>query len=156
MKRTALVCLLVGLLPAAPAQAPAARVPSLLSLQPRKPAPGDGELRRLLIARRNAAVAEMRILARDYGDPPRPDENGLTEAVYKVVISELDLAEGRADQVAVLEQYVDFLRSVEHLVERQMRARTSTPLALERARYQRLDAEIWLHRVRHPPEKPKP
>jgi hypothetical protein len=155
MKRATLVCLLAGLLPTT-TLGQNRKVPPILSLEARQPAPDDGKLRRLLIERRNAAVAEMRILAKDYGEPAAPEENGLTDAVYRVVVSELDLVDGQAEQVAILEGYVEFLRGVERLVEQKVRAQTSTRLALERARYQRLDAEIWLYRTRQPAEKKKP
>jgi hypothetical protein len=124
------------------------KLPSLLTAKPVKEDPKDDELRKLLKARYNDAVGEMKVLSKMYREGRAGTDALLNEAGQRLVRAGLELYDKPAERVALLTQYVELTMLVEKVV--QGRYDTGQPVAreLHRARYQRLDAEIRLLRAK--------
>jgi hypothetical protein len=123
------------------------KLPAILTPKLRQAAPGDDELRRLLIDRYNAVVAELRLLARSY-QQGQIDISRMIPAAQRLTDSERELCTRPADEVTVLEKYVELLRFNEKRVQALALVDQASPIDLEQTRYSRLDAEIQLLRAK--------
>lgn len=123
------------------------RVPPILGARPLKVAAGDDALQKLLKARYNAAVAELLnqfwqfLYAR-----------GTLDAMYdtcdRLTRAGLELHPAPADQVLFLERLLELAKIVEQMQEARVDSGRISPEYLERSRYQRLDLEVQLHRLK--------
>jgi hypothetical protein len=123
------------------------KLPALLKAKPIEPAPGDDELRKLRIARFNAAAAETRARYEEY-QHSGGDITPVLEAARRLVSSRLALDQRTADEIAFCEQFLELAREVEKIYEHRFRAGTATKAMVELGRYHRLDAEIQLLHVK--------
>jgi hypothetical protein len=136
----------------APTRAPGGQepeLPALLKAEPVKVDPKDDELRKLLKERYNEALAEIDERSRRVlGILETPDT--LLGAAERFVRAGLELSGKPADQVALLEKYVEFAKAVEQAVDVRIKAgvRNFTKGDLHQAKYARADAEVQLLRAK--------
>jgi hypothetical protein len=150
-----LLLILAWSLPAQPPpDQPGTKVSDLLAAPPLKLAPADDELRKLLKARYNEALAEMQQQAALY-QKGRSAFDSFAEAGQRVMQARLELSDTPADKVAVLAQFVELNRTAEAMARARFESARGTEAAIHRARYQRLDAEIQLIRARREANKAK-
>jgi hypothetical protein len=164
------LCLLLATLghsieqPAPPQKSPdkpRLRLPALLSSQPLKEDPKDDPMRKLLKARYNAAVAEaidyfeQEDLAKDHAVCRLYSQDQLYAMWQRVVKSGLEVCETPAQKVALLAQYLEVAREAEKELETNYSAGRCSIGDVQRARYERLDAEIQLLRARRDVERAK-
>jgi hypothetical protein len=164
------LCLLIALVGYSSAQAaeqqkppdqPEVKLPALLSAKPLKIDPKDDELRKLLKARYNEAVSEARDcyefeeFARKYGPSQLYDADYLYGMWQRVVQSGLELCDTPAEKVALLTQYLEVTRKAEKYMQARYNAGRDRIGALQRARYERLNAEIHLWRVKREADQAK-
>jgi hypothetical protein len=153
---TVVAVLLFGAFPAARADEPPApdkdKLPAILRAKPVQPGPRDGALRKLLVARFNAAVAEVQSLHEEYtAGRIRVDE--MFDAARRGLDSGQELYERPADRLRLFEQSLEVAREVERIAEARHGGGKSPASERERARYHRLDAEIRVLRNRQDPSK---
>ena len=134
--------------------APAARtlaaddtdLPALLKSQPVKADPKDGDVRKLMVERYNAAVQEVRDrYRRVQGGTDTPHQS--CEALKRLAQAGLELNERAAGRATLLEACVEVAKGLEKMVEERVNAgvKTFTPADLSEATYFRADLEIqWL------------
>jgi hypothetical protein len=128
------------------------KLPAILKAKPVQPGPRDSALRKLLVARFNAAVAEVQSLHEEYtAGKIRLDE--MFDATRRVLDSDQELYDRPADRLRLLEQYLEVAREVERIAELRHEGGKSPASERERARYYRLDAEIRVLRARDDPSK---
>jgi hypothetical protein len=111
--------------------------------------PKDDDLRKLLKERYNEAIAELGERSRRVlGILETPDT--LLAAAERVVRAGLELSDKPADQMALLEKYVEFAKSVERAVDQRVKAgiMNLTKGDLHQTKYARVDAEIQLLRAK--------
>ncbi len=132
---------------------PAPKVPALLAAQPLKEDPRDDELRKLLKARYNEAVAEVKALHKMLL-AGRGTIDSCVGAGRRLVQAGLELCDKPADKVTLLTQFVELTQMAEKSIQARL-AFNGTSADLHRARYQRLDAEIQLLRARREADKAK-
>jgi hypothetical protein len=121
--------------------------PAIVAAKLLKPAPGDGALRKLLIARYNTALEELKIRYRlPLGDQEALD--GLIDVAKRVVASKLELSSKLADEITVRQQYLELVTEVERIYQNLVEGGVRTRIDLKKARYLRLDAEIQLLRAK--------
>lgn len=134
-----------------PAQVPPGGIEnsSIFTAKPRVPAPGDDELQRLLIARYNEAVKELKAVTAAYQTGSSTFETVINAAEH-VLKSGLELGDKPADEIALLEQYLDYTKQNEAKVKRQYEAgqRGGESDKMHQATYLRLGAEIELLRAK--------
>ena len=134
---------------------PEEKLPKILTAKPLKPGPKDDELRRLLIERYNSAVAEMQARYQEF-----LAGKGTLEIFAvggkRLVESALELNEKQADQVSLLEQYLELIREIEKINVSMFEAGRIPKSELELAHYLRIDAEIKLLRAKRKGNPPKP
>jgi hypothetical protein len=113
------------------------------------PAAGDLDESAARLARERYDVAEK---GYEYAMAAhRPGESLGTDALewlYRRAKARLDVVEGRAEKIGFLKQYVEQLRAEEEFQQRLEKAHLAGPQAVLRARYQRLEGELWTARVR--------
>jgi len=119
------------------------KLPSIFPAKPREPAAGDDELRKLLIARYNSAVNELKMRFQRY-EFGQSSLDFMLETARRVADSELELSDKPADQILVCQKLFQFAKDVEKLTESQFRTGIAGTGNVEFARYWRLDAEIKL------------
>src|SRR5262249_20172181 len=126
-----------------PPASPEEKLPAILTPEPMKAAPGDDELRKLLIARYNAAVAEMQARYREFL-AGRSSLDSMIEPARHLMDSQLEVTEKPADQIAVREKYLELMKGFEKLQQARFEAARIPTSEVESARYLRLDAEVQL------------
>ncbi len=143
------------------AQAPAARpdqtdakAPAFLEAKPLKEDPKDDELRKLLKARYNEALAAAQGYRTLY-QSARVSFHDLGEAQQRLMQAGLELCETPADKIALYTRLVELDKNVEEVAKARMDAARGTEAELHRARYQRLDAEVQLFRAKREADKAK-
>jgi hypothetical protein len=129
--------------------------PAILKAKPLKPAPGDDELRKLLIARYNVAVAEMQARYAEIS-AGRANCDIAVEAARHLVDSGIELTDKPAEQLAFREKFLELAKEVERIIEAQVEAGKTGVGDLEKARYLRLDAEVQLLKVKRKAAKQQP
>ncbi len=133
---------------------PGTKGSDLLTAEPLKDDPTDDELRKLLKARYNEALGEVQGQYRLYQKGQGTLES-VTEAERRLVQAGLEVYDRPADKIALLAQYVELARATEKMAQARLEAARGTDMAVRRARYQRLDAEIQLLRARREAAKAK-
>jgi hypothetical protein len=165
-----MLCLLLAMLhhsvgqaaqpPKAPDK-PKLQLPALVAGAPLKEDPKDDAVRKLLKARYNAAVGEARDcfefehLASTSAVCLRSDPDQLYAMMQRVVKAGLELCDKPSQKVALLTQYLEFTKEVEKGAEARYGAGQCRIGYVHRARYERLDTEIQLLRVRREIERAK-
>jgi hypothetical protein len=126
-----------------------------MSAEPRKTAPGDDNLRKLLVARYNAALAVVQAKEMELSTGRIEVVAALAEAARHLLDAELELADNPAEQLLAYERALEYARSVERMLEARREAGTATLADVERAHYHALDAEIQLLKARRKVDKAK-
>jgi hypothetical protein len=126
------------------------KLPALLSAKPLKVHPKDDALRKLLKARYNEAVSEARehYIAEPSDDSRLSRQDSFYSRWGRVVKAGLALCDKPADKVALLKKYLDLTKVVERAHKEGYDLGRTTKGDLNRARYERLDAEIRLLRAK--------
>jgi hypothetical protein len=142
-----------------PSDKPRVKLPTLLSAKPLKVDPKDDELRKLLKARYNEVLAEARdFYAFEEFAKHNAIEWYLTQEdryrmLQRVVQAGLEVYETPSDGIALLGQYLEEARRLENRAQARYRAQRCRLGDLNRARYERLDAEIRLLRAKREADK---
>jgi hypothetical protein len=136
------------------AQEPDFKLPALLTAKAIQPGPGDDELRKLLIARYNEAVAEMKVRYTEFqaGKSTLDTMRGTSQRLLK---SGLDLSDNLQDRIILLEQFLEMAQAVERINQLLVEAGRVSVAELHEARYLRIDTEIRLLRARREAGKGK-
>ena len=141
--------------PKKPPARPEEKVPTLLTAKPLKVDPKDDELRKLLKARYNEALAE----AKGYYEFEKLPVDRIInfDDLYgrwqRLVQAGLELCDKPAEKVTLLTQYVELTKDLEKAEQKRFDAGRVPEYALHRARYQRLDAEVQLLRAKREADK---
>lgn len=152
---------LLGQQPQKPPDKPEIRLPPLLTSKPLKEDAKDDDHRKLLKARYNAAVGELKSLYQDdewvtyYGEPRLGGQDGFYGPWLRVVRAGLELFETLAEKIDLLTQYIEAAKEVEKIQVLRFEMGRTTSGALQRARFERLDAEIQLLRLKREADKAK-
>ena len=142
-------------------QKPSTNVPALVLSKPLKMDSDDDELRKLLKARYNEALGELRDyyeekdLSDRHGITRRGDPDDLYGPWRRLIQAGLELSNKPEERVALLTQYLQVTKEAEKVVQERYDAGRVRVGPLHRARYERLDAEIQLLRARPDDDKPK-
>jgi hypothetical protein len=130
------------------------KLPSFLSVMPPAEDRKDDAMKKLLKARFTAALGE----ARDYyefemraneGGPTIRDDPDFKYALWRRVLQAgLDVYETPVEKVALLERFVTMTRDLEELVQKRYQAGRCRIGDLDRAKYERIGAEIRLLRAK--------
>ncbi len=127
-----------------------------MSAEPRKSAPGDDDLRKLLVARYNAALAVVQARDQELSTGGRVEVvAALSKAARHLLDAELELADNPAEQLLAYGRALKYARSVERMLEARREAGTATLADVERAHYHALDAEIQLLKAKRKADKAK-
>jgi hypothetical protein len=130
--------------------------PDVFSAEPRKPAPGADEREKLLIARNNAALAELQAWAKQQElMTGRVLKELPFDAVGRWRDSALELSDKPADQLVIRLQILKIARDFEAVLEAKEKAGTAKISDVEMARYFRIDAEIQVLKSKQKMENPK-
>src|SRR5262249_46245 len=135
------------------------KLPALLSAKPAQAEPSDDELRKLLKARYNAALAEakkfheFRELASNTAVELLPNAHGMYGRWQRLLHAALELYQKPTEKIALLDQYLDMTKDAEKIEQARFDAGRSRIDDLQRARYERLDAEIRLLRAKREADK---
>jgi len=130
-----------------PAAQPPAKLPAIIMARPMKPASGDDELRRLLIDRYNAVVSEMQARYREFL-AGRSAIDAFVDVAKRLVESGLEVYEKPAEQITLLEQFLELAKEAERIQKERLDANRIGVQDYEYNRYLRLDAEIKLLRAK--------
>lgn len=127
------------------AERPRPKQPELLSAKPMPIPPGADELQRLLIERRNAAVAEVQASEQMYNAGVAPLST-VYDATRRLLEADLELSDKPADRIAALERLLELAKFVEWRIESNHVAQRAGGEVdkLYSARGERLTAEIRL------------
>jgi outer membrane efflux protein len=137
------------------------KVPALLSAKSVKADPKDDELRKLLKARYNEAVSEAKAyyeleqLANRNAVELTRNEDYRYRMLQRVVQAGLELCDTPGEKVALLKQYLEVTKEDEKRTQARYDAQRIPIGDLNRARYERLDAEIRLLRAKREADKAK-
>jgi hypothetical protein len=130
-----------------PPDRPQEKLPSILKAKPLPAAAGDDELRNLLKARYNEALAEVQGRYEGLAVTPAPLAS-VFEPAQRLRAAGLEVSDRPADQIALLTQVLDLARLLERRAEAEFKSGQGAPIDLHRARYFRLDTEIQLLRAK--------
>jgi len=130
-----------------PAEKPAENRPSIMMARPLKATSGDDQLRRLLIARYNSEVTEMQATVREFL-AGRASYDLIADVAKRLVESSLEVYKKRADQIALLEQFLEITKKAERIQKQRFDQGRITLQDYEHSRNLRLDAEIKLLRAK--------
>lgn len=133
---------------------PEFKLPALFAGKPLKIDGNEDELQRLLKERYNIALDDLQIAAALI-NKGNATPSILADPAKRFVPAALELATTSNEQIALLSQYVGLTRIVEREYEVRVAAGALAPASLNRAKYERLDAEILLLRTRRAAEKLK-
>jgi hypothetical protein len=124
-----------------------AKLPAILTTEPLKEDPKDDELRKLLKARYNAAVAEMKARFKEF-EAGRGRVDSMLGASKRLLESGLELSAGPNDRIKLLEQFLEMAKEAERIKQVLVDEGREAPTELHEARYLRIDAEIRLLRAK--------
>lgn len=141
--------------PASAEQAAEQKLPAILTAKPRQPGEKDDDLRKLLVARYNAAVAEIAAFYRDFLKGRGTFET-FVPAAQRLVESGIELSDTPAEQIALREQFLELAKEVEKNQLACHEAGRIPDSEVAQARYLRLDAEIRLLRAKRKADQAKP
>ncbi len=147
--------------PQKPPDKPKVILPALLSAKSLKEDPQDDELRKLLKARYNEAVSEAKAyyeqeqLANRNAVELTRNEDYRYRMLQRVVQAGLDLCDTPAEKIALLKQYLEVTKEDEKRTQARYDAHRIPIGDLNRARYERLDAEIRVLRAKREADKAK-
>jgi hypothetical protein len=132
------------------------KAPALLTRLPLKVDTKDDEMRKLLKARYNEALAEVEGLTRMFQMAVAGvSYDSVAEARQRLLQAGLELCDRPADKVALLTQFVELSKETEKIAQARLEAARGSDSAIHRFRYQRLDAEIQLLRAKREADKAK-
>jgi hypothetical protein len=120
---------------------------AILEARPAAEAPGDDALTKLLKARYNCAVEEVRYYHALY-KIGRVPLDPLAAAARRLTDAEYELRDRGADRVVCLERYVELARVLDAGAEARFRGGSLSVADREAARGRLLDAEVRLERER--------
>jgi hypothetical protein len=129
-------------------------LPRILSAKPLEIKGADGELRRLMKERYNAAVQGARGRWQEFL-AGRCSLDGLLPSARQVLDAGLPLNDRAADRIALLAQFAELARDVEKVAQARHQAGQIPITEAAQARYLRLDAEIRLLQARRDQERMK-
>jgi hypothetical protein len=144
-----------------PSDRPGVKLPAILSAKPVAEDPKDDELRKLLKARYNEAVGELKDyyeandLANRAGITRRDGPDDLYGRWQRLVQAGLELCDKPAEKVALLTQYLEVTKEAEKIEQARYDAGRIRIGDLHRARYERLDAQVQLLRAKREAEGTK-
>jgi hypothetical protein len=136
--------------PAKPTKKVEAKLPGLLAGPEMEEDSADDAMRKLLKARYNALLREARdnydfeAFAKERGPSLREDPDHLYGLWRRLLKSALQLSSGPGEKEAVLKKYLEMTMDAEKLARQRHEAGRWRIGDVERARYERLDAEIRL------------
>lgn len=116
-------------------------LPAILKAKSLKPAAGDDELRKLLIARYNAAVSEMEVRYAEFL-AGKTGMDVFVDVAKRLVEAGVEVSDKPAEQLRFREDFLELAVEVERIQKVRFDAARITKADLECARYLRLDAEI--------------
>jgi hypothetical protein len=125
----------------------------LLTAQPLPENTSDDELRKLLKARYNEDLAEMQGLFFLYQYKGFDNLDAVTGSAQRLMQAGLEVHDTPAEKVTLLTQYVDLARTFEQAAQARYEAAKAPKSEVHRARFQRLDAEIQLLRIKREADK---
>lgn len=150
MLPTALVLLTmvgIGAAPTVPTDPPDERAQDLFNFRPfKEPAEGD-EIGKLLMARYEEARSELKALS-DESTGGRGQVSRQFAAGERVLRAGLDLCRDAKEKQALLTQYLNWALGVEKRIEARFQAGAVAAAERHLARYQRLEAELRLRKVK--------
>jgi len=127
---------------------------SLAATKPLRVDPKDDELRKLLKARYNEALGELKDLyeaeelASKYAVTRRDEPDDLYGPWKRLVQAGLDVYHQPVDKIGLLTQYLEVTKQREKIEQERYNYGRIRVDRLHRARYERLDAEIRLFRLK--------
>jgi hypothetical protein len=121
--------------------------PLLLPDEPLKPGKNDDDLRKLLIARFNAASEETRDRVIESTPRTHPIDKAVN-AANRLIQSRIELIENPEDEIAVREEFLSLAKHIEKLTESLLKVGRCNTTDVALARYMRLDAEILLLKLK--------
>jgi hypothetical protein len=125
------------------------RVYQIIAKKPVETGLVDVELRKLLIARRDAAVEVMKAWHRRYEDGREdPTIDRLGGAIGRVLDAQLELSGNPADHLQIHELRVEISTDLERREMEKVELGTGAPMDVAEARYKRLGCEIDLLRTK--------
>ena len=133
---------------------PETKLPALLTAKPLKEDPKDDELQKLLKARYNEAVGEVKEIYESW-IKGKVIIGSFAGAGQRLVQAGLELYDKPADRVELLTQFVELTKEAEKSAQALHDIGKLASADLHRARYQRLDAEIQLLRAKREADKAK-
>lgn len=133
--------------PADPAPVEATIESLILKGEPVVPKQGDDELRKLLIARYNAAVSEIKAVEAIY-KVGATDFGNIYRSAGRVHAAAMELLDKPEDQIALLKIKLENAKHSEAWVKSRYIYQSIGPDAMHRATYLRLDTEIELLRAK--------
>jgi hypothetical protein len=139
--------------PAKPTKKAEAKLPGLLAGPEMEENSADDGMRKLLKARYNAVLREARdyydfdAFAKERGPSLREDPDHLYGLWRRLLESGLQLSSGPREKETLLKGYLEMTMDAEKLEKQRFEAKRSRIGDVERARYERLDAEIRLLRA---------
>jgi hypothetical protein len=135
-------------------QAPYDRLPALLTAKPVQPDPKDDDLRKLLVARYNESVAEMKVRYTEF-QAGKTTIDSMLGASQRLLKSGLELSGNPQDRIKLLEQFLEMAKVVERIDQALVEAGRLSAAELHEARHLRIDTEIQLLRARREASKGK-
>jgi hypothetical protein len=133
---------------------PETKLPALLTAKPLTEDPKDDELRKLLKARYNEAVGEVKEIYEKWR-LGRVIIEAFADAAQRLVQAGVELYDKPDEKVALLTQFVELTKESVKSAQTLYDAGKLAKADLHRARYQRLDAEIQLLRAKREADKAK-
>jgi hypothetical protein len=133
---------------------PEVKLPALCNYKPLKVDPKDDEFKRLAVARYNEAITELQVLSRRV-EAGAIDFTMLFYPGQNVFQAAQEVFEKPADRLTLHNDYLELTKEVEKIYEAQYQFGKIGKLPLNRARYNRIDAEIELLRYKRAAEKAK-
>jgi hypothetical protein len=130
-----------------------------LSAKPFKEEPKDDDLRKLLKAQYNEALGELKDYyelenaANRNGVTLRGDPDDLYGPWQRLVRAGLELCDKPDEKIALLKQYLEMTKEAEKVAQQRYDTGRVRIGALNRARYERLGAEVQLIRAKREADK---
>lgn len=144
-----------------PPDDPQVKRPALLTAGPLKADPKDDELRKLLKARYNAALGELKDYyeAEDFASKHAVTRRSSADDWYgtwqRLVYAGLELYDKPADRISLLTQYLEVTKGLETIAQARFDHGRTRIGDLHRARFERLDAEIRLLKAKREADRGK-
>jgi len=145
------ICLVIVLLAGRSTGQPPAPIvgefPSLLKMEPAKEAPSDDDLKKLLKARYNEALADVRGLLH-FVELGRSSIEEVCARAERLVEVGLDMTENLFERAELLTKYLQTTRAIEEIARTKVEAGAASAVTHHRAKFHRLDAEVRLARAK--------